>query len=110
MVFLKRFLVAPQRETTPLTPTLPTRALPIHPIGRPVSILRNSTAGFASSLLVLDYTNSTFLFALYNVIFNLPFVVVPLIAGPYLDRFSRKKAIYTRYKEGLKDLPVSMNP
>jgi len=30
---------------------------------------------------------------------------------PYLDEhIAQKKAIYERYKEGLKDLPVSMNP
>ena len=30
---------------------------------------------------------------------------------PYLrEHIAQKKAIYERYKEGLKDLPVSMNP
>ena len=52
-------------------------------------------AGFAMSLLVLDYTGSTLYFALYNILYFLPYVVMPLIAGPYLDRFSRKRAIYT---------------
>ena len=71
-----------------------TRDFTIITIGSAVSLLGNAIAGFATSLLVLDYTDSTFLYALYVVVFNLPFLVVPLAAGPLLDRFSRKKAIY----------------
>jgi len=40
-------------------------------------------------------------------------IVAGVIRGqiPYLDEhIAQKKAIYERYKEGLKDLPVSMNP
>ncbi len=40
-------------------------------------------------------------------------IVAGVIRGqlPYLDEhISQKKAIYERYKEGLKDLPVAMNP
>ena len=40
-------------------------------------------------------------------------IVAGVIRGqiPYLDEhIEQKKAIYERYKEGLKDLPVSMNP
>lgn len=40
-------------------------------------------------------------------------VIAGVVRGqfPYLDEhISQKKAIYERYKEGLKDLPVSMNP
>ncbi|MBQ6539866.1 MAG: aminotransferase class I/II-fold pyridoxal phosphate-dependent enzyme [Oscillospiraceae bacterium] len=40
-------------------------------------------------------------------------VVAGVVRGqiPYLDdHISRKKEIYFRYKEGLKDMPVSMNP
>ena len=76
------------------TPKLWTRDFTIITLGSAVSLLGNCIAGFASSLLVLDYTGSTFLYALYIVVFNLPFLVVPLAAGPVLDRFSRKKAIY----------------
>lgn len=71
-----------------------TRDFTIITIGSAVSILGNSIAGFAASLLVLDYTNSTFLYSLYVVVFNLPSIIMPLAAGPLLDRFSRKKAIY----------------
>lgn len=40
-------------------------------------------------------------------------VIAAVVRGqlPYLDEhIAQKKAIYDRYKEGLKDLPVSMNP
>lgn len=40
-------------------------------------------------------------------------VIAGVVRGqiPYLDEhIAQKKAIYMRYKEGLKDLPVSMNP
>jgi dTDP-4-amino-4,6-dideoxygalactose transaminase len=40
-------------------------------------------------------------------------VIAGVVRGqfPYLDEhIAQKKAIYNRYKEGLKDLPVSMNP
>ena len=40
-------------------------------------------------------------------------IIAGVIRGqiPYLDEhISQKREIYERYKEGLKDLPVSMNP
>ncbi len=40
-------------------------------------------------------------------------IVAGIVRGqlPYLDEhISQKKAIYERYKEGLKDLPITMNP
>ena len=40
-------------------------------------------------------------------------VIAGIVRGqyPYLDtHIAQKKAIYERYKEGLKDLPISMNP
>lgn len=40
-------------------------------------------------------------------------IVAGIVRGqlPYLDEhISQKKSIYERYKEGLKDLPISMNP
>lgn len=64
-------------------------------LGSVVSMVGGTLSGFAISLLVLDYTGSTFLYALFNVCFQLPALVCPLLAGPYLDRVSRKKVIYT---------------
>ena len=63
-------------------------------IGSLISMVGSSMAGFSISLLVLDYTGSTFLYMLFNVCYHLPLLFMPLIAGPYLDRMSRKKVIY----------------
>lgn len=72
-----------------------TRNFTIITLGSVISMLGNSVSGFAIGLLVLDYTNSTFLYSLFMVIYSLPKIVVPLFAGPFLDRFSRKRVIYT---------------
>lgn len=63
-------------------------------LGSVVSMLGGVLSSYAISIMVLDYTGSTFLYALFNVAYQLPSLVVPLLAGPYLDRVSRKKAIY----------------
>lgn len=63
-------------------------------LGTVISMLGNAISGFAISLLVLDYTGSTFLYVLFMVCYQLPHLIVPLVAGPFLDRVSRKKVIY----------------
>lgn len=83
------------KEKTLAKNKLWTRDFTIITLGSIISMLGNAVSGFAIGLVVLDYTNSTFLYALFMVVYNLPKVVVPLFAGPYLDRFSRKKVIYT---------------
>lgn len=75
--------------------TLWTKNFTIITLGTVVSRLGNALSGFAIGLLVLDYTKSTFLYALYLVMYNLPKVIVPVLAGPYIDRYSRRKTIYT---------------
>ena len=72
-----------------------TRDFTIITIGTVISMLGGTLTGFAISLLVLDYTGSTFLYALFIVAYNAPKVIMPIVAGPYLDRFSRKKMIYS---------------
>ncbi len=64
-------------------------------IGSLVSLVGNTMASFGISLVVLDYTGSTFLYMLFNVCYQLPMLVMPLLAGPYLDRMSRKRVIYS---------------
>lgn len=71
-----------------------TKNFTIITLGTVVSLLGNAISGVAISLLVYDFTQSTFLFALFMVTYNLPRVIMPLIAGPYLDTYSRKKVIY----------------
>lgn len=78
-----------------LKPTQPlwTRDFTVITLGSVVSLLGGVLSSFAISIMVLDYTGSTFLYALFNVAYQLPMLIVPLLAGPYLDRMSRKKAI-----------------
>ena len=64
-------------------------------VGTVISMLGNAVAGFAIGLLVLDKTDSVFLYALFMVCYSLPRIVLPMVAGPYLDRFSRKRVLYT---------------
>ena len=72
-----------------------TKDFTIITLGSVVSMLGNALSGFAMSLLVLDFTKSTLYYALYIFFYTLPKLVMPIISGPILDRFSRKKAIYT---------------
>ena len=72
-----------------------TRDFTIITLGSVISMLGNSMSGFALSLLVLDYTGSSLLYAIYVATFTLPQVVMPIFSGAILDRFSRKKTIYT---------------
>jgi len=72
-----------------------TRDFTIITFGTVVSMLGNAVAGFAIGLLVLDYTESIFLYALFMVCYSLPRIALPMFAGPLLDRFSRKRMIYS---------------
>ncbi|WP_034445071.1 MFS transporter [Butyrivibrio sp. AE2032] len=72
-----------------------TRDFTIITIGSVVSMLGNSMAGFAMSLMVLDFTGSTMLYAIYLMTYTVPQLLVPIFSGAILDRFSRKKMIYT---------------
>ena len=72
-----------------------TRDFTILTLGTVVSMLGNAVAGFAIGLLVLDKTDSVMLYALFMICYSLPRIVLPMVAGPYLDRFSRKRALYS---------------
>jgi len=82
-------------NTPQQTDTLWTRDFTIITIGSVISMLGNSLTSFAMSLMVLDYTNSSMLYAIYMVLYTLPQLLTPIISGAILDRFSRKKMIYT---------------
>ncbi|MCR4713538.1 MAG: MFS transporter [Treponemataceae bacterium] len=71
-----------------------TRDFTIITIGSAISMFGNSMAGFAMSLMVLDYTQSSLLYAIYVVLYTCPQIISPIISGAILDRFSRKKMIY----------------
>ena len=72
-----------------------TRDFTILTVGSVISIFGNALSGFAINLMVLEFSDSVFLFVLYMVVFCFPKIIIPLIAGPLLDSFSRRKAIYT---------------
>lgn len=73
-----------------------TKDFTIITLGSVVSMFGSAVAGYAIGLLVLEKTQaSIFLYALFAICYSLPRIVFPLLAGPFLDRFSRRKAIYT---------------
>lgn len=72
-----------------------TRDFTIITVGSVISMMGSMLTVFALSLLVLDYTNSPLFFALYLASYNLPQIIMPIFSGAILDRFSRRKAIYT---------------
>ena len=86
-----------ENERTELNAVSPlwTRDFTIITLGSVVSMLGNSMSGFALSLLVLDYTQSGMLYAICIAAFTVPQIVMPIFSGAILDRFSRKRMIYT---------------
>ena len=63
--------------------------------GSAVSMLGNAISGFGMSLMVLDISKSTLLYAIYMMMYTLPQLIMPILSGAFLDRQSRKKTIYT---------------
>ena len=74
--------------------TLWTKNFTIITVGTIISMLGSVIASFATGLLVLDYTGSVFLFAIYMILYEVPRIFVPTLVGPFLDKFSRRKTIY----------------
>jgi len=72
-----------------------TRDFTIITLGSVVSMFGNAMSGFALSLLVLDYTDSSFFYALVIALFTAPNLIMPIFSGAILDRFSRRKTIYS---------------
>ena len=83
------------KPETKQIPGLWTRDFTIITIGSVISMFGNAMAGFAISLFVLDYTNTPLYYALYIFLYTLPQLAAPLIAGPLMDRFSRRKTIFS---------------
>lgn len=76
-------------------PSLWTRDFTIITVGTVISMLGNAIGGFAMSLMVLDISKSTLLYAVYLAMFTIPQLIMPLFSGAILDRYSRKRTIYT---------------
>lgn len=74
--------------------TLWTRNFTIITIGSAVSLFGTVISGFASGLMILDFTESVFLFSLFMIATTIPSIIVPTIVGPLLDKFSRRRTIF----------------
>ena len=74
----------------PVSP-LWTRDFTIITLGSVISMLGNSMSGFALSLLVLDYTGSNLLYAIYIATFTLPQFVMAIFSVFFFFIFSGKK-------------------
>ena len=72
-----------------------TRDFTILTVGSVISMFGNAMTGFAMSLMVLDLSKSTLLYAVYLAMYTLPQLFMPILSGAILDRQSRKKTIYT---------------
>ena len=72
-----------------------TRNFTIITLGSVVSMCGNAISGFAMSLLVLDLSDSPMLYATFVAVFTLPQIFMPVLSGAFLDRFSRRKTIFT---------------
>lgn len=64
-------------------------------VGSLISILGSAVAGWAMGLLAYEKTGDSFAYAVFMILYHLPRILLPLFVGPYLDRFSRRKVIYT---------------
>ncbi|HZJ86952.1 MAG TPA: MFS transporter [Erysipelothrix sp.] len=78
-----------------MTEKLWTKNFTIITVGTIISMLGNAIAGFGLAVLILELTDSSFAFALFLTLYNLPKLIVPMIAGTFLDRFSRVKVVYS---------------
>ena len=76
-------------------PSLWTRDFTIITVGSVISMFGNALSGFAMSLMVLDVSGSTLLYAVYLIVYTVPHLFMPILSGAILDRFSRKRMIYT---------------
>ena len=57
-------------------------------------MLGHMISNFAIGLLVLEQTDSTFMYSFFMIMHNLPKIVTPVLAGPIVDRIERKKIVY----------------
>lgn len=81
-------------KQTPAVNKLWTKNFTIITVGTIISMLGNTISSFAIGLIVLDKTNSTFLYVLFIVMYSLPKMIMNSLAGPYLDKYSRAQVIY----------------
>lgn len=62
-------------------------------IGSFISMMGSYMAALAINFTVFDMTKSVFLFAMFNVAYYIPKLVVIPLLGPIIDKYSRKKIV-----------------
>ena len=75
--------------------TLWTKNFSIITIGTIISAIGGVGLNFAISVLIYNKTSSTFLTAIFAAVSMIPNFVLPLFIGPFIDKFPRRKIIYT---------------
>ena len=70
-----------------------TKNFSIITVGTIISMMGNAVSNFALGLVVFNNTNSTLLYSLFIILNTIPKVIVPMIAGPFVDSRSRKNII-----------------
>jgi MFS family permease len=81
--------------TPSIAPTLWSRNFTIITIGTIISAIGGVGINFAIGVLIFDQTQSTLLTAIFAAVSMIPHFVLPMIVGPFIDRFPRRKIIYT---------------
>ncbi len=51
-------------------------------------------SNFALGLIIFEKTNSTLLYSFFMAAIMIPGMIIPMVAGPFVDRYSRRKMIY----------------
>jgi MFS family permease len=72
-----------------------TRNFSIVTIGSFISALGSSAAGIAFGILIYTKTGSPLTLALFTIANIIPRIITAVVAGPFVDRYSRVKMIYT---------------
>lgn len=73
--------------------TLWTRNYTTITIGTIISAIGGVGLNFALTVLIYNETSSTLLSAIFSAVIMIPNIVLPLMIGPYIDKFSRKNII-----------------
>lgn len=73
--------------------TLWTHDFTIITVGTLISAVGSTAMNFALSLVVFDYTASTFMTGVFSAISLLPTILIPILAAPLVDGGNRKRLI-----------------
>ena len=71
-----------------------TKNFTIITFGTIISMFGSAASNFALGLIIFEKTNSPFLYSLFFIVCMIPMSIIPMFAGPFIDRFSRRKIIY----------------